>query len=395
MRQFLATMKMPFLRKIRRHGFLTLLIIMQPFVLLSGCTAFYHGDTKRENQSLETRLDSKVPGLLNKYNVPGAAMAIISDGEIVYSKAWGVQRAGEGSQIDEQTLFEAASLTKPVFAYGVIKLVRDKKIDLDKPLSEYLQEPYIKEDERIHKITARMVLSHTSGLPNWRPEFLIKTDTGIAYSDSPGPLKIQFDPGTWFRYSAEGYNYLQHVVEDITEQRLDLYMRDAVLDPLSMNDSIFIWDEAKKSSVAMPHNEEGQVVDEWLWRFHKPMAAGTLFTTTADFAKFLSAMLSTEEFFDSKLNQNLSAQNLETMLQPQIEIGNQLAWSLGWGLEEHEKEWFFWQWGDNPGFKHFAVGSRSRRFAVVVFTNGQNGENVYRPIIEAVLGVKLNALENI
>ena len=368
---------------------------MQPFVLLSGCTAFYHGDTKRENQSLETRLDSKVPGLLNKYNVPGAAMAIIRNGEIVYSKAWGVQRAGEGSKIDEQTLFEAASLTKPVFAYGVFKLVRDKKIDLDKPLSEYLREPYIKEDERIHKITSRMVLSHTSGLPNWRPELLIETDTGIEYSKSPGPLKIQFDPGTWFRYSAEGYNYLQHVVENITEQRLDIYMRDAVLDPLAMNASIFIWEETKELAVAMPHNEEGQAVNEWLWRFQKPMAAGTLFTTVTDYARFLSAMLSTKESLHSGSLQNLSAHDLEKMLEPQIEIGNQLAWSLGWGLEKHEKEWFFWQWGDNPGFKHFAVGSRSREFAVVMFTNGQNGESVYRPIIETVLGIKLNALENI
>jgi CubicO group peptidase (beta-lactamase class C family) len=388
-------MKMHFRRKIRAHGFLTFLIIMQLFVLLSGCTAFYHGDTKMENQSRDTRLDSEVPGLLNKYNVPGAAMAIIRDGEIVYSKAWGVKRAGEASQIDEQTLFEAASLTKPVFAYGVFKLVRDKKIDLDKPLSEYLQEPYIKVDERIHKITARMVLSHTSGLPNWRPEFLIETDTGIDYSKSPGPLKIKFDPGTWFGYSAEGYNYLQHVVENITEQRLDIYMRDAVLDPLGMNASIFIWEGTKELSVAMPHNEEGHAVNEWLWRFQKPMAAGTLFTTVTDYARFLSAMLSTKEFLPSGSPQNLSAHDLEKMLQPQIEIGNQLAWSLGWGLEKHEKEWFFWQWGDNPGFKHFAVGSRSREFAVVVFTNGQNGESVYRPIIETVLGIKLNALENI
>jgi len=387
-------MKISFLKKISAHGFLMLLIILQSVVLLSACTAFIHCETKMENRSLELWLDSKVPCLLNKYKVPGAAMAIIRDGEIVYSKGWGVQRIGEGSQINEQTLFEAASLTKPVFAYGVFKLVRDKKLDLDQPLSEYLQEPYIKGDERIHKITARMVLSHTSGLPNWRPEFLIKTDTGIGYSNSPGPLKIQFDPGTWFRYSAEGYNYLQHVVENITEQRLDIYMRDAVLDPLGMTDSIFIWEETKEPSVAIPHNEEGQAVNEWLWRIHEPMAAGTLFTTVTDYARFMSAMLSTKGSFDYlKSIQNLSAHDLEQMLQPQIEIGNKLAWSLGWGLEEHEKGWFFWQWGDNPGFKHFAVGSRSQKLAVVVFTNGQNGKNVYRPIIGAVLGVKLNALE--
>ena len=93
--------------------------------------------------------------------------------------------------------------------------------------------------------------------------------------------------------------------------------------------------------------------------------------------------------------QKLLSDDLEKMLQPQIEIGNQLAWSLGWGLEEHNSDWFFWQWGDNPGIKHFAVGSRSRKLAVVVFTNGQNGKGVYGPIIEAVLGVKLYAMENI
>jgi len=386
---------MSFLKTISANHFFNLLIISQAVVSLSACSAFICCETKMENQRIELWLDSAVPCLLNKYNVPGAAMAIIRDGEIVYSKAWGVKRAGEGSQIDEQTLFEAASLTKPVFAYGVFKLIRDKKIDLDKPLSEYLQEPYIKEDERIHKITARMVLSHTSGLPNWRPEFLIETDTGIEYSKSPGPLKIQFDPGTWFGYSAEGYNYLQHVVENITEQRLDIYMREAVLDPLGMNASIFTWEETKELTIAMPHNEEGKAVNEWLHRLQKPMAAGTLFTTVTDYARFLSAMLSTKESLHSGSPQNLSAHDLEKMLQPQIEIGNQLAWSLGWGLEKHEREWFFWQWGDNPGFKHFAVGSRSREFAVVMFTNGQNGEKIYRPIIETVLGIKLNALENI
>jgi hypothetical protein len=70
-------------------------------------------------------------------------------------------------------------------------------------------------------------------------------------------------------------------------------------------------------------------------------------------------------------------------------MDNQLAWSLGWGLKKHESEWYFWQWGDNPGFKHFAVGSRSQKFSVVIFTNGQNGKNVYQEIIEVLLGVKL------
>ena len=356
---------------------------MQSTVILSACTTFISCETKAENQSLESWLDSKVPCLLNKYKVPGAAMAIVRDGEFVFSKGWGVKRIREGSQVNEQTFFPAASLTKPVFAYGALVLVRDGRLDLDRSLSDYLDEPYIQGDDRLQKITARMVLSHTTGFPNWRPGH---------WTDSPKPLKIQFEPGTNFRYSGEGYNYLQHVVENITNQQLDIYMRDAVLDPMGMHDSYFVWDEALKSVMVTPHNKRGRAVDKWHWRPEKPMAAGTLFTTVVDYARFMSAMLSTKESFDSKSIQNLSAYDLEKMLQPQTEIVNQLAWSLGWGLEEHEKEWFFWQWGDNPGIKHFAVGSRSRKFAVVVFTNGQNGKSVYKPIIEAVLGVKLNAL---
>jgi CubicO group peptidase (beta-lactamase class C family) len=167
-------------------------------------------------------------------------------------------------------------------------------------------------------------------------------------------------------------------------------MKDAVLDPLGMHDSYFVWDEALESVIAIPHNRWGQAADKWQWRSEKPMAAATLYTTVLDYARFMSAMLSTNEAFDSKSIQKLLAHDLEKMLQPQIEIDNQLAWSLGWGLEEHDKEWSFWQWGDNPGFKHFAAGSRSQKFAIVVFTNGQNGKKVYRQIIEAVLGVELN-----
>ncbi len=380
-RTILALIPMSFQRKISLIHFFILLTLFHSVIFLSACTTFIRCETKTENQSLEPWLDSTVPCLLNKYNVPGAAIAIIRDGELAFSNGWGVKRIGEVSQINEQTLFPAASLTKPVFAYGALMLVRDGRLDLDRSLSDYLDKPYIQGDDRLPKITARMVLSHTTGFPNWRPG---------RWTGSPKPLKIQFEPGTNFRYSGEGYNYLQVVVENITGQQLDIYMKYAVLNPLGMHDSYFVWDEALESVIAVPHNRWGRAVDKSQWRPEKPMAAGTLFTTILDYARFMSAMLSTKGSFDSKSIQRLSTHDLEKMLQPQIEIGNQSAWSLGWGLKEHEKEWFFWQWGDNPGFKHFAVGSRSQKFAVVVFTNGQKGKSVYRNIMEAVLDVKLN-----
>ena len=99
--------------------------------------------------------------------------------------------------------------------------------------------------------------------------------------------------------------------------------------------------------------------------------------------------------YTANRTQKLSPQCLEKMLQPQIEIKNHLAWSLGWGLEQHEKDWLFWQWGDNPEIKHFAAGSRSRQLAVVVFTNGQNRQKVCRPIIETIFHAGFSSFDNI
>ena len=379
---------MSLLSKTSLCDFLIFLVISQPVVFLSACKTFIRCEIDIESQSIETRLDATVPCLLEKHRVPGAAVAIVRNGELFFSKSWGKRRADKNSPIDDQTLFPAASLTKPVFAYGALLLVQDGRLDLDRSLSDYLNEPYIEGDDRLTRITARMVLSHTSGFPNWRPGF---------WSGFPQPLKILFEPGTNFKYSGEGYNYLQRVVEKITGRPLDIYMKDAVLDPLGMQDSYFVWDETMESVIVTPHGRWGQTADKRQWRPEKPMGAATLFTTIEDYARFLSAMLLTANPVEqtSPSLQKLSPEALEKMLEPQIEIDKPLAWSLGWGLEKKDSDWFFWQWGDNPGIKHFAVGSRSRKLAVVVFTNGQNGKEVYRPVIEAVLAVKLNAIDNI
>lgn len=379
---------MSFSEKTILTNFLIFLTILQPVVFLSACATFIPCEMDIEGQNIETRLDTTVPCLLDKHKVPGAAVAIVRNGELYFSKSWGKRKDDRDSPIIDQTLFPAASLTKPVFAYGALMLVREGKLDLDRSLSDYLDEPYIEGDDRIKKITARMVLSHTSGFPNWRPGF---------WTGSPQPLKILFEPGTNFKYSGEGYNYLQRVVENITGQPLDVYMKNAVLDPLGMKDSYFVWNEAMESVIVTPHDNWGHPAEKRQWRPEKPMGAGTLFTTIEDYATFLSAMLLTpgqaEQMTTS--SQMLSPNDLEKMLEPQIEIDNPFAWSQGWGLEKHKGSWYFWQWGDNPGIKHFAAGSRSQNLAVVVFTNGQNGKKVYRPIVEAILGFKLKALNKI
>ena len=139
---------------------------------------------------------------MREHAIPGLSMVVIENGEVALHFELGVKNTETKESVDEETLFETASLSKPVFAYGVLKLVEKGKLDLDKPLVAYLPYPDIANDERGHSITARMVLAHTTGFPNWRPK--------------NAPLKIHFQPGDRFSYSGEGFLFLQKVVEQVT-----------------------------------------------------------------------------------------------------------------------------------------------------------------------------------
>ena len=121
----------------------------------------------RSTRDVISRLENEVPGLMKQGGVPGMSIALIRDGKTIWVHGFGVKDKKTGEPVGTDTVFEAASLSKPVFTYGVLKLVDQGKLDLDTPLSSYLQKPYVP-DERVGKITARLVLSHRTGFPNWR-----------------------------------------------------------------------------------------------------------------------------------------------------------------------------------------------------------------------------------
>ncbi|NWF88773.1 MAG: serine hydrolase, partial [Ignavibacteriaceae bacterium] len=157
------------------------------------------------------KLEYLTPQLMNELSVPGVSISIIQKNKIAFSKSFGVADANTEIQVDDKTMFEACSMSKPVFAYIVLQLVQEGKLDLDKPLYNYMPEKFVSEDEDYPKqITARMILTHTSGLPNWRK----------GGEERENPLPIYFKPGTKFHYSGEGFYYLQRVVERITNQTL-------------------------------------------------------------------------------------------------------------------------------------------------------------------------------
>ena len=287
-------------------------------------------------------------GLLDRYGVPGVAVGYTDGNGATQITALG-SRGDALGPVDEDSVFAAASLSKPVFASGVMSLVEERILELDRPLSEYLAEPYLATDERATSITARMVLSHTTGFPNWRQD---------------GPLLLRWSPGTRWGYSGEGYSYLQKVVEHLAGTSLESYLTATVLRPLHMHDSTFAWQEADETRLAVGHSSDGNP-----WPPFRPpqakAAAGGMFTTVSDYLRFLVHSLA----------------NSHRMFEPQARIDGELAWGLGWGIERGGAGRAVWQWGDDPGYKNFVIGAPAERNGAVVFTNGDGGAAVYSELV--------------
>ena len=318
---------------------------------------------------LDQRLDALLPALLDEHKVPGAAVAVIEGGTTLV-RGYGLRHAEEAEPVGPETVFEAASLGKPLFAYAVMKRVLAGEIDLDRPLAGELDAPFAEEGEWLGRITARHVLSHSTGFPNWRPN---------RFTSEPEPLRVEREPGRRFGYSGEGYMYLQAVMARRGGEPLDRFMQASVFDPLGLVSTSYRWSDRFEADFATPHGPLGEAGDKW--RAREPGSAYSLHSTAADLALFLEAMLAEED------------ETAAAMLVPQTEISDSLAWSLGWGIERRPEGNWFWQWGDNSGFKHFVFGSRGEGRAVLVLTNARLGTHVYRAVAENVLSFLPAALD--
>lgn len=328
----------------------------------------------RSTRDVISRLKSEVPGLMQQGGVPGMSIALIRGGKTIWLHGFGVKDKKTGEPVRADTVFEAASLSKPVFTYGVLKLVDQGKLDLDTPLSSYLAKPYVP-DERVGKITARLVLSHRTGFPNWRGD--------------DGSLPIYFSPGERFSYSGEGYIYLQHVVEQITGKPLDVYMDEVAFKPLGMTNSSYVWRPSFDSLTATGYDSKGGPGE-----LEKPKEAGaasSLNTTARDYALFVDAVLNGKGLSSSVLRQ---METPEIALDPTCricvkqepkELSKTLFWGLGWGIQREHKGVMLWHWGDNGVFKAFVMADPARKSGVVMFANGEDALNVAKPIIDTAI----------
>jgi CubicO group peptidase (beta-lactamase class C family) len=330
----------------------------------------------KPSQATIAVLQTRVPELMKAADVPGLALALIRDAKSYWVHGFGVRDAKTAQPVTEETIFEAASLSKPAFAYGVLKLVDQGKLDLDKPLSTYFPKPYIEGDPRLDKITARVVMSHRSGFPNWRGD-------GNA-------LTIRFTPGERFSYSGEGFVYLQKVVEQVSGKALNDYMQEAVFGPLGMTSSSYVWRGDYDARTATGHDGGGEPGEKY--KPKEANAAASLHTTAADYARFLEALLE---------GKGLKPETLREMEKPQVavdpectnctdrepkELSKNLFWGLGVGIQQTRDGESLWHWGDNGAFKAYMAVYPKQKMGLVMFANGENGLSIAEEIVERAIG---------
>jgi len=335
-------------------------------------------------------LEAEILEMMGVAPVPGAVMGTVRNGSPAWVRALGVRNVETKDPVTRETVFQAASLSKQATAYAAFALREAGKLDFDRTLVSYVDDLA---NESARRVTLRHVLSHSSGFPNWR-------------SEAGAQLVPEFEPGSKFQYSGEGFFYLQRILEQVTGQGFCEIMDRMVFQPLGMNSSSMMWKPELADRFALPYDRRGEPRKNWdktprrlheiakrkgqsvtAWKYADyqaatreagdpptpnnmiPNAAASMVTTAPDYARFLAAAIRNPDIHKE-----------------QIRIRPLLGWGLGWGIERARGREYVWQWGDNGGYKNFVVAEPASGDAVFVFTNGDSGARVYDRIVTHATG---------
>lgn len=311
---------------------------------------------------------ARLAHLARQHQVCGAAVAVIQQRELQsVTIASGCDPA---LQVRPDSVFQAASLSKPVFAYAVLKLVQQGHLALDAPVLQYLPQGYrhasdplqpgpaAQSDEvtdpRLRAVTLRMLLQHTAGLPNW----------------ASGPLRFEGTPGQRWAYSGEGYVLLQRAVEAVMRRPLDEVMQEQVFNPLGMGRSSYRWTPQIGGHLLPGTKANG--APRMVVPLQQPVAAFSLYTTVEDYARFVIALLRDPALLATTAD---SPVDVDTRLN--------LSWGLGWGLEQSADGVHLWQWGNNPGYRAFVLAVPGSGDGLVLLTNSDAGLSLVEPLVRA------------
>jgi serine-type D-Ala-D-Ala carboxypeptidase/endopeptidase len=353
--------------------------------------------TKLDNSKISViALDNKIQVLMKAANVQGLAVTIFNKNEPVYKKTFGYKRIDTKEPINTTTNIYGASLSKAVFAVLVMKLVEEGKLDLDKPLQDYLPRPIyeyapskkwhdnysdLKNDTLYKKITARMCLDHTTGFPNWR------------WFEGDRKLRVNFIPGSKYSYSGEGLVYLQVVLEHKLGKSLEELMKENMFTPLGMNRSSYTWQTVFEDDYCLGHNATGGLYEKD--KDNDARSASTLETTLDDYTLFTKAVLQNKVLKPSTTNEMFKAQiRLRSIQQfgPLSLIDSttndriQLSYGLGWGLLQSPYGTGAFKEGHGDGFQHYSIIFPKPGTGMIIMSNSDNAESIFKELLEVAIG---------
>lgn len=336
-------------------------------------------------------IDSIISSVMYKAGVTGLNLAILNDNRVAYVKSYGFKNKEKGQLIDTSTIFYGASFSKSVFAYLVMQIVEEGKLDLDKPLYQYLDKPIpeygnykdLAGDERWKLITARHCLSHTTGFPNWR----------FLNPNNNRKLEIFFTPGARYAYSGEGLVLLQMVIEKIGGRKLEDMMQEKVFRPAGMTRTSYLWQPAFEDNYAIGYDGDEKPLEKR--KRYSSNAAGSMETTIADYSRFIAMVMQ-----EKGLSKKIKAE----MLAPQIRINSirqfpslrsdttdennkiKLSYGLGWGVLTSEYGPAFFKEGHDDGWEHYNINFPDKKTGIILMTNSSNGESVFKELLEKLIG---------
>jgi CubicO group peptidase (beta-lactamase class C family) len=327
-------------------------------------------------------LDNFLKTQMDSLQMPGLSIAIINNGKVVYHRALGIGNIDTKTTVNEESIFEAASISKPVFAYFVMKMVDKGLLNLDTPLYKYLPYPDIEKDERYKLITARLVLSHRTGFPNWRYFDPADSTLNIKFGD----LYLKFTPGTQFYYSGEGFYYLAKVVAHLNNKTVQtiepVFQREVTL-PFKMQHTSFTGNEyISKHKISGHEKGKVQFYNGIAWPVTLPEMdssyfnpAASLHTNALEFSKFIIGLME---------NKGLTKKSMKEMLKPQVQLPKEnsnfiengdTAWGLGFGIAQTPFGTRYEHGGNNGNFQSFFMMFKDKKFGYVFFTNCDKGND--------------------
>lgn len=329
-------------------------VLIFPLVLL-----FSGGSPKAKvGETVIFETDDEIQKLLNENKIPALGIGIIKGGRLTEVKVIGELNKGVTAPFD--TIFNVASLTKPIMAIVALKLASAGKLNLDEPLDKYWIDPDVKDDPRHKKLTARLVLSHRTGFANWR------------WLNESKKLEFAFEPGTKYQYSGEGFEYLRKALENKFNKPLEKLADELIFEPLGMRDTRFVWDaKMDETRFAVGYDKQGRAYK--ISKRTKANAADDLLTTVEDYGRFLVSVMSGD---------GLSKQMFDEMVSHQIKTKENKYFGLGWEIYDlGNGEYALSHGGSDEGANTLVFLLPKSKQGLIIFTNSDNGTNIYLKLI--------------